>query len=88
MNQRRSTDANDRVRALLLSGLSTRIVAEQVSMSKSAVARMRKNMSFELSDPKRGRPAKLSTENKRFCLRSVKTQKSETAKEIQKSLEN
>ena len=57
-------------------------------MSKSAVARMRKNMSFELSDPKRGRPAKLSIENKRFCLRSVKTQKSETAKEIQKSLEN
>jgi hypothetical protein len=45
-------------------------------------------MSHELSDEKKGRPVKLSLEDKRFCVRSIKTQKCETAKEVQKSLKS
>jgi len=39
-----------------------------------------------LDDKKKGRPPKLSLENKRFCVKSVKTEKCESAIDVQKSL--
>jgi len=88
MNQVRTIDTDQQIRALLLSGLSVRNVANALDVSKSAVGRIRKSMPDVTPASKIGRPEKLSLVNQRYCVRSLKTQDLKTAKQVQKSLEN
>jgi len=68
MQTYRIKSERNRICALLLSGVSIRNVSELLGMSKSKIARVRKSVCHMLDDKKKGRPSKLSSENKRLVL--------------------
>jgi transposase len=71
---------------LLNSGKSIREVAKRVGISSTTVSRIRKNLKPGLQNSKGGRPAILSDEDKRYCVRLVTKEKVENAVKVKKHL--
>jgi len=83
-----STDTHDSILSLLRQGYSVREVAGQCHVSKSTVHRLRAKHLPDLASSPRGRPTKLSVQDKRFCVRAVTSGRLETGAEVAKKLEN
>jgi transposase len=72
--------------SLLQQGESTRFIAERCGVSKTKVQELRQEHLRELPVPKRGRPQKLSSQNKRLCVRAITSGKLKTAVNVAKML--
>jgi len=83
-----STDSIDNILLLLHRGFSVRRVADRCHVSKSVVQKLRVKHLPDLSLPKPGRPAKLSAQNKRFCVRAITSGKMETGVAVGKKLKD
>jgi transposase len=83
-----STDKRDGILSLLQQGLSTRKVAKRCRIGKSAVQRLRAECLPDLISSQNGRPAKLSAQDRRFCVRAITSGKLGTTTEVAKDLES
>lgn len=72
---------------LLNSGKSVREVARKIGVSSATVCRIKKNLNSELGHNKGGRPAILSAEDKRYCVRLMTKGKVDNAVNVKKMLE-
>jgi transposase len=73
-----SADVKQNILSLLQQGHSTRDIAKQCHASKSAVQRLRKEHLPSLKVSRGGRIQKLSSQDKRFCIRAMTSGKLET----------
>jgi transposase len=83
-----STGKRDSILSLLRQGLSIRKIAKRCHISKSAVQRLRAECLPDLVLSKYGRPTKLSTQDRRFCVRAITSGKLGTATAVAKDLES
>lgn len=67
---------------------SLRKVAQQCGVGKSTAQRLCKQYLPDLPKSLGGRPAKLSPQNKHFCVRAITSGNLDTATEVKKKLEN
>lgn len=86
--RRISDDTRSNIVTLLQQGLSTRQVAERCGVSKSTVQNIRKRHLPTITQLRGGRVSKLSSQNKRFCIRTITSEKLETATAVVKKLRN
>jgi transposase len=82
-----STDTRDNILSLLQQGYSVRKVADQCHVSKSVVHKFRAKYLSNLTSSPGGRPAKLSAQDKRFCVRAITSGRLETGVAVAKKLE-
>jgi transposase len=78
----------DQILSLLRQRRSIREVAEKCHVSKSTVQRIRSKHLSTLGQARRGRPAKLSVQDKRLCVRLITSGKLGTAVAVQKRLKD
>jgi len=83
-----STDTRDNIISLLHQRYSVRKVADQCRVSKSVVQKLRTELLPDLVLSPGGRPAKLSTQDKRFCVRAITSGRLETGIAVAKKLED
>jgi transposase len=67
-------------------GESTRFIAERCDVIKTKVQELRQEHFHKLPVPKRGRPQKLSHQNKRLCVRAITSENLKTAINVVKML--
>jgi len=83
-----SSDTRDNILLLLQQPLSVRKVAQKCNVGKSTVQNLRAKHFPNLIPPSRGRPSKLSPQDKRFCVRGITSGRLETGVAVAKQLEN
>jgi transposase len=83
-----SQNKRDSIISLLKNGLSTRQVAEKLSIGKSTVAKIGKECDLGVSKSKGGRPSILSDRNKTYCVQKVTRDRVSNAVKVTKALEN
>jgi transposase len=82
-----STDSYNNILSLLEKGYSIRKIADQHSISKSKIQKIRAKHFPNLIKSLGGRPTKLSPQDKHFCVREITSGRSKTSVEIRKKLE-
>jgi transposase len=80
-------ETRDNILSLLSQGQSVRTVANRCKVSKSTVQKYRLQQHSIVKSLPGGRPAKLSDQDKRFCVRAITSGGLETGKEVAKRLE-
>lgn len=83
-----STDARDNILSLLQQGYSVRKVADQCRVSRSVAHKLRAKHLPGLASSPSGRPAKLSPQDKRFCVRAITSGCLETSTVVARKLED
>src|SRR5437879_31024 len=83
-----SKNTENSIISLLDKGLSSRQIALQLSVSHSTVMRERQKSRPNAQKRKGGRPAKLTTTDKRNIVRNIMSGKSDTAVQIAQSLKD
>jgi transposase len=86
--RRISDDTRSNIVTLLQQGLSTLQVAERCGVSKSTIQNIRERHFPTIIQLRDGRISKLSSQNKRFCVRAITSEKLETATAVVKKLRN
>ena len=81
-----SKDKVNDISSLLSNGLSVRAISQRLQVSKSKVGRIRKSMKVSPTPAKRGRPAKLTPSDKRFCIHQITTGKIQSATAVARNL--
>lgn len=81
-----SQEVRDKIICLIDKGLSSRKIAEQLSVSRSTVDRVRAAARPDIEKIRPGRPAKLNSTDKRRLVRMVTTNKAETAVQLTQEL--
>jgi transposase len=81
-----STDTQQYILLLLGEGLSTRQVAEQCNVSHTSVHKLRQGHLPDILPSRGGRPTKLSSQDKRSCVRAVTSGRLHTAAAAAKRL--
>lgn len=76
------------VKKHLNDGLSCRQIGRKMDISHSTVSRISKKMNSNGKKSKGGRPSKLSTRDKTFCVRQITIGNKENATEVKDSLQN
>jgi len=82
-----SADTRASIISLLQQGLSIRKVADRCHVSRSVVQNLRAEHLPSLASSPGGRPALLSAQNKRFCVRAITSGKLEAATAVTEQLE-
>ena len=70
------------------SGLTTRKIAAQLRVSQSTVSRVRKESGESVQQSRSGRPAKLTTRDKRKLVQLVCSGKADNATQMKNELKN
>ena len=70
----------------ILSGLSTRKIADRLKISRGSISNFRREISEELPEVKNGRPAKLSDQVKRSCVHLINSREAKTPTGVSKIL--
>jgi len=83
-----SLSTKQNILALIQQGLSSRQIALQCNTSYKTVQRLCKTHYPDIDLLYGGRPQKLSSQNKHYCIRAVTSGKLKTAIEAQQELEN
>jgi transposase len=83
-----STEKRNEIICHLNLGMSLRKTASICNVGKSTVSNIKKGKGIDTQNIIRGKPAKLSPQNKRFCIRCITSGKVKSAREVQKVLLN
>lgn len=73
---------------LMLNGLSVRKVAARLKLSIGSVSNIRQSIQEQLPEAKKGRPTKLSDQDKRYCTRVITSKRAETASGVSKVIKH
>lgn len=73
------SDKHQIIISLLLSGASTREIERKTGVGKSTVGRIRKEMELNKENIKKGRPPKLSPQDKRRIISQIESGKLDNA---------
>ena len=81
-----SPDVVNNIIALLDQGLSTRKIMKICKVGTGTIQKYRKIHCPDAEIKKGGRPKKLTAQDKRFCVRTLRLEKAKTATEVTKKL--
>ena len=83
-----SSQSRDNIISLIDSGLTTGKIAAQLRVSQSTVSRVRKESRESVQKSRGGRPAKLTTRDKRKLAQRVCSGKADNATQMKNELKN